>query len=231
MDIIAYLRCSSTSKADHEDSVDNQRLRINDWAVDHGHHVVAEYKDEGVSGTDGLDGRRDLPRALDALRDGTAHGLVVARLDRLARDLVVQEMLLAEIHRAGAEPMTTSAAEAQFLGDDPDDPSRKLIRVIVGAIHAYERDMITLRLRTGKARAREAGRYAGGFVPFGQRVVDGEIVTDATETAAITRMRDLRTSGASYRSVAALLTAEGYPVRSGGWHASMVYRALARAEG
>ncbi len=59
--------------------------------------------------------------------DGTVGGIAVYRLDRLARDLVLQEQLLAEVRRMGGQLFTTSAAEAGYLADDPDDPSRRLI--------------------------------------------------------------------------------------------------------
>ena len=58
----------------------------------------------------------------------------VYRLDRLARDLIVQETVLAEVKRLGGEVFSTSAAEAGYLSDDPDDPSRKLIRQVLGAV-------------------------------------------------------------------------------------------------
>jgi DNA invertase Pin-like site-specific DNA recombinase len=52
-----------------------------------------------------------IAEALDALGRGEATGLVVYRLDRLARELVLQEQLLAEIRRLGAEPFSTDGGE------------------------------------------------------------------------------------------------------------------------
>ena len=47
----------------------------------------------------------------------------------------------------GAEVFSTSDAEQGYLQDDPSDPSRKLIRQVLGAVAEYERAMIRLRLR------------------------------------------------------------------------------------
>jgi DNA invertase Pin-like site-specific DNA recombinase len=78
-------------------------------------------------------------------------GVVVYRLDRLARDLIVQETLLAEVWRMGREVFSTSAAEQGYLADDPHAPSRKLIRQVLGAVNEYERSMIShYRLAAGK---------------------------------------------------------------------------------
>lgn len=43
----------------------------------------------------------------------------------------------------------------------------------------------------------------------------------------VTRARELRDGGASFRVTAEILTAEGYPTKKGGpWHAGTVYRLL-----
>jgi DNA invertase Pin-like site-specific DNA recombinase len=43
-----------------------------------------------------------------SLKDRGGAGLVVYRLDRLARDLMMQEQLLAEVRRLGAKVLSTS---------------------------------------------------------------------------------------------------------------------------
>lgn len=68
-------------------------------------------------------------------------GIFVYRLARLARDLVLQEQLLAEVSRAGGQVFSTSGAEQHYLVDDSDAPSRRLIRQILGAVSEYERSM------------------------------------------------------------------------------------------
>lgn len=225
MKIIAYLRVSSTAKADHEESAAEQEKKIRTWARQHGHKIAAVLADEGVSGENGLAERTGLPEALHVLKDGEAGGLAVSRLDRLSRDMVLQEQLLGEVHRYGAELFSCSPSEQQFLADDPDDPSRAMIRRILGAVNQYERDMIALRLRGGKRRKRARGGYAGGYVPLGMRVEGREFVPDDGEQAAIARIRELRGEGRSLREVIAVLDAEGHRTKRGGrWHPSTVAR-------
>jgi DNA invertase Pin-like site-specific DNA recombinase len=170
-----------------------------------------------------------LADALEALKEGRADGLVVYRLDRLARDLVLQEQLLADIRRMGAEVFSTSRAEASYLTDDPDDPSRKLIRQVLGAVNEYERAMIKLRLRSGRRKKHDSGGYAYGSQPYGWRAVGRELVEHPEEQAALTRMRVLPAGGASYRDVAAALTTEGYqPKRGRVWYPMTVRQILTR---
>ncbi len=230
MNLVAYLRTSSRRTADHEPSLEGQRKTVRAYARDRGHRIVATYADEGVSGANGLQSREGLPEAMATLAEGRASGMVVYRLDRLSRDLVLQEQLLAEVWRMGAEIRSTAAGEAAYLvRDDPGDPSRKLIRQVLGVVNEYERAMIAMRLRIGKARKRAAGGFVGGGPPFGLRSEGKELVADAAEQATLKRARELRDDGRSLRSIAATLQQEGRrPRRSDRWHPETVRAILSR---
>ncbi len=77
--------------------------------------------------------------------------------------------------RTGAEIVSTAPSEAN-LRDDPDDPTRKLVRRLLGALGEWEREMITLRMRAGRRRKAERGGYAYGSPPYGYRAEDGALV-------------------------------------------------------
>ena len=229
MKVAAYLRVSTDRQAEEGLGLEVQEQAIRGWARQHGHRVVLWCRDEGVSGSNGLDMREGLADALQPLKDHQADGLVVYRLDRLARDLVLQEQLLADVRRMRAEVFSTSAAEASYLGDDPDDPSRKLIRQVLGAVNEYERAMIALRLRSGRRRKAENGGYAYGSPPYGWRAVGRELVEDDDEQRALRRMRELRVGGCSYREIGAVLQAEGHsPKRGSVWHPMTIRQVLSR---
>jgi DNA invertase Pin-like site-specific DNA recombinase len=231
MKLVAYLRVSTDTQALDGLGLEVQRSAIRTWAHEGGHRIVLWTSDEGVSGSNGLDNRIGLLDALSALRYGSATALVVYRLDRLARDLIVQETLLGEIKRLGAAVFSTSAAEAAYLTDDPDDPSRKLIRQVLGAVAEYERSMIALRLRSGRRLKAERGGYIGGQVPFGFRSVDRSLVADPAESATRARALELRAEGLSLRQIAARLGEEGLrPKRGARWHPETVRQVLAASQ-
>ena len=197
------------------------------WAKSHHHKVMAVVADEGISGAKELDDRPGLAEALAVVREGLVGGICVYRLDRLARDLVLQEQILAEIRHQGGELFTTSAAESGCLSDDPDDPSRRLIRQVLGAVSEYERSMIALRLRAGRRRKAEKGGYAFGSPPLGWRAERGQLVVDETESEVLARLAELRHDGASLREIATVLTDEGHRTKRGSrWHPQTVARAL-----
>lgn len=150
MKVVAYLRVSTDRQAEKGNGLPVQERGIRDWAKTHKHRIVDWHRDEGVSGSNGLQHRVALPDALEALRSGRAGGLVVWRLDRLTTDLIAQEHLLGEIRRLGAEPFSTRPAEEGVMADDPDDPARRLIRHLLGAVAEYETAMIAVRMRQGR---------------------------------------------------------------------------------
>jgi DNA invertase Pin-like site-specific DNA recombinase len=223
--LAAYVRVSTDKQAEDGLGLDVQRHAIRAWAKENGHRIALWASDEGVSGSNGLDSRQGLLEALGALQDGQVSGLVVYRLDRLARDLVLQESLLAEIWRGGARLYSTSLAEDAYL--EPDgadaDPSRALIRQILGAVASYERAMIRLRLRSGKQRKSAAGGYVGGRPPLGLKAEAGALVPDEDEARTRQRILALRAQGASLREICKILPAEGLqPKRGGRWHPETV---------
>ena len=228
MKLIAYLRVSTDKQADEGYGLDVQEADVRAWAKVNGHKLVAVLADEGVSGSNGLDTREALPEALIALNAGTADGLLIPKLDRLSRDMLLQEQLLREVWAMGREVYSALGSE-QNLRDDPDDPGRKMLRQILGAVNEYERSIIVLRLRKGRAAKAARGGYAYGSPAFGQRAEDRALVPDKDEAAVIARMRELRAAGQSYRSIAAQLNVEGLkPKRGGQWHSQTVSRVLER---
>ena len=182
MKIVGYVRVSTATQAEDGLGLDVQKAALRAWCKANGHRLTSILSDEGISGAKELEDRPGLADALDMIRSGKAQGIVVPRLDRLARDLIVQETILAEVRRIGGEVFSTSPAEASYLTDDPDDPSRKLIRQVLGAVSEYERSMVTLRLRNGRRRKAQMGGYASGAPAFGLEARDGDLIESRGRT-------------------------------------------------
>lgn len=137
----------------------------------------------------------------------------------------MQETLLAEVRRLGAEVVSCAAGEAAYLADDADDPSRRMVRQVLGAVAEYERAMIALRLRAGRRAKAARGGYAYGAPPFGTRAEGRSLVADPDEAVAVARARALHRRGASLRAIGETLSAEGHrPRRAERWHPTTVAR-------
>ncbi len=223
--LVVYLRVSTDAQAQDGFGLDAQRDATARWAKSHKHRVVQLCTDEGISGTvDALD-REGLGCALEAIESRKAHGLLIPRLDRLARLLTVQEAVLAHVWQRGGRVFTVDAGEV--LPDDPDDPMRTAMRQMMGIFAQLDRAMIVKRLRDGRRAKAAKGGYVAGSPPFGWRAEERELVLDEAEFAVLERMRALRAAGASLRDIAEALNSEGIPSkRSRLWSASSVARTL-----
>ena len=218
---IGYLRVS-TAEQTTGFGLEVQEKAIRDYCRIHGVRLVHVESDEGRSGSNGLEHRIGLARALAALEGGDADALVVYRLDRLARDMGLQETTIARLRKAGCEVRSVTEADI-----DTDDPTRVLVRQLLGCIAQYEGAVIRGRMASGRAAKAERGGYVAGSPPYGWRAEGGKLVEDGTERAHILSMERLRADGASYREIVAWLEANGVMTKRGArWTASAVQRVL-----
>lgn len=227
MRLVAYVRVSSASQQEAFGPM-IQRAAIQKWAKAGGHKIVS-WQEDTISGASELRNRVGWCEAAALVKAGKAAGIVVARLDRLARDVMVQELLLRKLSDLGGVILSARDGENEMLSSASNDPSRKLVRVIMGAISEYDREMTVDRLAAGRQAKAARGGYAHGAVPYGYRTVKGELVADPAEQAALARMKAMAAQGASTREIARVLAAEGYPTKRGGqWSSPTVARILNR---
>lgn len=218
---VSYLRVSGKGQVEG-DGFDRQRDAITRFASRNGFEVVSEYRDEGVSGTKELSDRPGLAALLDRLESNGVRVVLVERADRLARDLMVNEVIVDQFTRIGARVLTADGAD---LTTADGDPTRTLIRQVLGAVAQFEKSVVVLKLRAARDRIRRRTGRCEGRKPFGSR---------PAEAAVVERIRQLRRkpSGGPRLSVAAIadkLTGEGVATRQGGpWRPSTVHAILKR---
>ena len=214
---VAYLRAST----DRQDlSPDAQRAAVIRWAAAQGVTVVAWCQDLGVSGGTPLEERPGLLAALDAVRAQGAGVLLVAKRDRLARDVLTAALVERLCEREGAR---VQAADGAGNGEGPE---AQLLRGIVDLFAQYERAVIRARTKAALAVKKARGERTGG-VPMGSRVGEGGMLAaDDVERGAVARARELRGEGKSLRQIASALAAEGHAPRGKKWHVETLARVV-----
>jgi len=232
VELVAYLRVSSEGQVDGY-GLDVQQQAVTRWAKAHGHSVVQTFTDAGVSGARDAFDRPGLAAALEAIQEAGNGGLVVARLDRLARALTVQEAALAVIWRHGGRVFTADTGEV--LADDPDDPMRTALRQVVGVFAELDRRITVKRLRDGRRMKAQQGRKAVGAYPYGYVGTGKGRERDAaaleSEQEGVRRAVELRKAGMTYERIASALNAEGLPPRRAAqWWPSSVRNVILRAD-
>lgn len=206
----AYLRVSGESQV-QGDGFPRQRAAIKKWAEANGVRIVRWFEEKGVSGsTDGVD-RPAFQEMLTALLSNGTRTVLIERLDRIARDIVVQESILKELNRKGFE--LVSASEPDLCSADP---YRSAMRQMLGVFAELDRKTIVLKLRAARQRKKAQSGRCEGRKPFGFR--DGE-------QQIVSRMKSLKASGGNWESISNTLNAEGFKTRSGGsWFPATVRR-------
>jgi DNA invertase Pin-like site-specific DNA recombinase len=217
--LIAYLRNPSEQLA----GLDDQREAVRAWATKKRHRIVAIFEDDVAAG---LQQRPALVSAMAALGQEAIDGVVVCQLASLDDDLVVQEQLLAELRRLGARVYSLNPNDASELRRTPADSSRQIVRQVLQTAAGNERSIAAIRSAAQTAN----GQRQGGSPPFGYRAEDGQLVPDPAEQAALARINELRSEGATLRQIARALEAEGHRTkRADRWHPETLRRITKRA--
>ncbi len=212
---VSYLRVSSVGQI-AGDGFPRQREAIQTYAEWNSIQIVGEFRDEGVSGTVDHGERKGFKALLERIAGNCVRLVLIERPDRLARDLLVQETLLASLIRLGVRVVDSSGTDLT----DESDPSRVLIRQVLGAVAQHDRACLVAKLRAARQRQRVATGRCEGRKPFGTRV---------GEDRGLDRIKQLKGQGCSLRLIAHTLNAEGFPTRGDkAWSFGTVARLASR---
>lgn len=218
MNAYPYIRVSGKSQRDG-DGPERQFEKIVDFISKHfptNPKPTPVIEDLGVSGTvDGFD-RPGLTRFLELAVSGDA--LVVERMDRLARDLTVQEVLLAEFRKRGIK-LYSADNELVDMASNDGDPTRVLIRQILGAVSQWEKSVIVAKLKAARDKKRRETGRCGGSLPYGKLPGEADVLTFM--------LQNMQVSGMTYGHLAGSLNLSGYKTREGkNWNKQRVYHVL-----
>lgn len=183
------------------DGFPRQLAAIKSYAAAQGIKLARVFEEKGISGTHELADRPALLEMLEALAADGVKLVLIEKLDRIARDLLVQETIIGDLRKRGFE--LVSVMEPDLCSTDP---SRVLMRQIFGAIAEYDRAMIVAKLRGARQRMKAKTGSCEGRKPYGH--YDGE-------SEALERMRALRAEGLGYDRIAEVLNSEGLKPRAG----------------
>ncbi len=116
------------------------------------------YEEKGVPGAKGEEDRPAFQEMLTAILSNGGRAVVVERLDRLAREYVVQEQLLVYLAAKGITLWNASTGDEAVKAD----PMKKAVIQIQGVFAELEKSLIVKRLAAARARKRaENGKCEG----------------------------------------------------------------------
>jgi DNA invertase Pin-like site-specific DNA recombinase len=145
-----YIRVSTDGQ-----TVDNQRLELEQAAERAGWEIVATYDDNGVSGAKSREHREAFDRLC---KDATRRKFDVVMswsVDRLGRSLQDLIGFLEELHALGVD------LYLHQQGIDTTTPGGKMMFQMMGVFAEFERSMIQERVKAGLNRAKAQGKTLG----------------------------------------------------------------------
>ncbi len=167
--------------------------------------VVETFRDIGVSGAAPLHECPGLQSAVDSLAAHDAGVLLVAKRDRLARDVMKVGMVTQRVESAGATVISADGVP------ESNEPTAVLMRQIIDAFSQFERSLIisrtTAALATKKVKGEVTGNIPLGFVRDGNKLVVDE-AGRAQHREVKARVQALLAEGKTYQNVVDLFAAE-----------------------
>jgi DNA invertase Pin-like site-specific DNA recombinase len=222
---LAYLRVSTDKQADSGLGLGAQEASVTAAAARLGLPLVSVFIDAGVSGSRSIEDRPVLLEAVSALRRGDV--LLVAKRDRLGRDVISVAMIERLIAKRGAR-VVSAAGE----GSENDDPACVLMRRLIDSFSEYERLLCAGRTRAALAAKRRRGERVSRFPPYGFRFAgDGRTLeADAHEQQTTQTILAHRAAGLTFQAIAEALNRAGCRTRAGSpWRLEYVRAVLKRA--
>ena len=208
----AYLRVSGKGQV-KGDGFPRQLQAIKAYSAAHEIKIEQIFREEGVTGTMESMVRPAWSTMVTALHSNGVKAVIIEKLDRLARDLMVQEATIADLQKSGFSLI--SVGEPDLMASDP---TRILMRQMMGAVAQYDKSQIVLKLRAARIRRRLSDGRCEGRKPFGR---------DENELAIVDKMKSLRAQGLAFQRIAAELNAAKVSTRTGRqWHGIVVNRIL-----
>lgn len=214
---VGYCRVSTQNQKD-EGTIEIQRIALSKYASAKGITIVSLFEDNGVSGS--LHERNGLNSMFDYLEyDKSISGVIIYKLDRLARDLYLQEHLIRQLEQLNVKLLSTHEDNL-----DSDDPMRKAFRQFSGIVAELEKGFILMRLSGGRDKKASEGGWAGGRTPYGYKAQEKEIRVDSNPAKVIQSIVAMRKGKhMSLREIARELNDSSIPTATGKrWYASTV---------
>jgi len=211
-----YIRVSGKGQV-KGDGFTRQEKSIREYAKTHGFEIIKIYKEKGISGT-----LRNRPALAELIVDleQNGHGIkivIVEKLDRIARDLMIQESIIADFREKDVGLMSTFE-DADLLDNDP---TRKLVRQVLGAISEYEKALLVAKLRVARQRKKIKSGRCEGRKPYKEA---------APETVDLIRKLRRKPRGSrrkTYQEIADNLNSDGVSTLNGQpWTLQTVRHAL-----
>ena len=184
--VVSYLRISTVNQIDNT-SIEVQREKIDLYCKLNNITLVKEFKDEGLSAK-GIEKREEYNKMIDFINDidNCIDCILVYKADRIHRSLKNLMIMIDKLEEINVGFISITE---QF---DTSSPQGLLFLQMIGSFSEFERKLIAERTKSWRIANGKNEIYPGGRIPFGYKLIQGDLVVDHEEANIIKDIFDLR---------------------------------------
>lgn len=209
--VFAYLRVSDISQVG-KGGFDRQLKAIKSFCKEQGYSVADVYQEKGVSGTKG---ELDRPTFQNMVADILSNGIntiVVESLDRLARELRIQEQILFYLARKDICLISANTGE-NVTEAVKSDPMKNALIQIQGVFSELDKKQLVRKLRRGREKVKAEKGKCAGRKHYGEESEEERIILK--RITYMRRMSRGQEKRMSFQKIANVLNEEGIKTRLG----------------
>jgi site-specific DNA recombinase len=209
MKAIGIVRVSTEEQADDGVSVEAQTSKIKAYARLYDIEIVDIVVDAGYSGKN-MD-RPGLQKALATLKCGEVGGIIVAKLDRLTRNIGDMNTMIVDYFTRGGELMSVDDRV------DTATASGRLVLNVLMSVYQWERETIVERTKDALRWKNQNGERTGS-VPYGYDLADDgvKLIPNPVEQGVIADIRRMKSEGVSLQKICDRLNVSNIPTKKAG---------------
>ena len=177
--VYIYTRVSTAMQIDGY-SLDAQKSRMRAFAEFNDYKIVGEYEDAGKSGKS-VEGRIQFNQMMEDIKsnkDGVSYVLVF-KLSRFGRNAADVLSTLQVMQNFGVNLICVED------GIDSSKDAGRLMISVLSAVAEIERENIRVQTMEGRIQKARAGKWNGGFAPYGYSLEKGQLFINEEEAEAI----------------------------------------------
>ncbi|MCJ2102440.1 recombinase family protein [Methylobacterium sp. E-046] len=217
---VVYVRVSTDEQVASGNGLADQERAVRAFAESQSYALVDVIADPGVSGAVRPADRPGFGRILTMAEARAFDILLVAKIDRLSRDLrhaLTTVSDLAELHGVAFRSVTEAVI-------DTSNPMGRMFFTFFAGMAEQERYVIRDRTAGGRTTKARKGGFAGGQAPYGyERDLEGGLRIVPAQARIVRRIFEARKRKTTLKAIAAMLNAESIPAPKGGrWSISTV---------
>ena len=208
---VLYIRVSTKKQVEKGYSLEDQQRELPKYCARQSWQVAETFIDGGKTGRTA--DRSGFRRLLAFCKKERVDFVVVAALNRFARDMQVQADAIAALGRCGTR--VRSLAEPNV----DDTAAGKLAANMIGAFNQYFSDALSERMQQAGRSARQSGRYPRS-APLGYKNVkpfpgEANIVPDEAAVPIARGFELMATGNYTKAEILRILTSEGFTTKGG----------------